>query len=92
VEVYFSWDRGKARSNRRKHGVDFGEASTVFGDPLARIEWDTDHSDSEARELVLGQATSGRLLVVSFLQQGRAIRIISARSATRQERHDYEET
>jgi hypothetical protein len=45
VEVYFSWDHGKARSNLRKHGVDFGEASTVSeirsrgsnGTPTTRI-------------------------------------------------------
>jgi uncharacterized DUF497 family protein len=91
VEFYFSWDRRKASSNLRKHGVDFGEASTVFGDPLAQIEWDPDHSELEPRELVLGQATSSRLLVVSFVQRGRAIRIISARLATRHERYDYEE-
>jgi hypothetical protein len=31
----FEWDRTKATSNVRKHGVSFDEAVTVFYDPLA---------------------------------------------------------
>ena len=31
----FTWDQAKAAINRQKHGVDFNEATTVFGDPLA---------------------------------------------------------
>jgi len=91
VKFYFSWDPKKAASNRRKHGISFEEASTVFPDPLARIEWDADHPESEARELILGKSVSGRLLVVSFVQRDSAIRVISARLATRQERHVYQE-
>ena len=90
MKFYFSWDPVKASSNKRKNGVAFEEASTVFPDPLARIERDTDHSE-EDRELILGHAASGRLLVVSFVQRGSAIRVISARLATRRERHVYQE-
>jgi hypothetical protein len=32
--VEFEWDPDKAAENLRKHGVDFVEASTIFGDPL----------------------------------------------------------
>jgi len=32
--VKFGWN-AKAEANLRKHGVDFDEATTVFGDPLA---------------------------------------------------------
>lgn len=91
MKFYFSWDRKKAASNRRKHGVSFEEATTVFADPLARIEWDADHSEIEERELILGKSVSGRLLVVSFVQRGSAIRMISARLATRRERHAHQE-
>jgi len=28
----FSWDARKALGNRKKHGVSFEEAATVFGD------------------------------------------------------------
>jgi hypothetical protein len=30
----FEWDSNKEQSNIAKHGIDFAEASTVFGDPL----------------------------------------------------------
>ena len=32
--IAFEWDRKKDSANRRKHGVGFAEASTVFADPL----------------------------------------------------------
>jgi uncharacterized DUF497 family protein len=32
--VEFEWDSDKEPSNIEKHGVDFTEAATVFGDPL----------------------------------------------------------
>jgi len=59
VKFYFSWDPKKAASNRRKHGIGFQEAGTVFPDPLARIAWDADHSESEERELILSQFPGG---------------------------------
>ena len=63
---------------------------TVFSDPLARIHDDPDHSESEHREIIVGNSARGRLLVVSFTERADAIRIISARRATRHEREDYE--
>ena len=36
--MQFTWDANKARANARKHGVTFEEATTVFQDPLARIQ------------------------------------------------------
>jgi len=35
VPIVFEWDPRKAGANRRKHGVGFAEAVTVFGDPLS---------------------------------------------------------
>lgn len=40
----FEWDWTKASTNIAKHGVSFGEATTVFGDPLAITYADPDHS------------------------------------------------
>jgi uncharacterized DUF497 family protein len=91
MNSFFIWDATKASANRRKHGVTFDEATTVFVDPLARIEFDPDHSLREHREVILGCSSAGRMLVVSFLQRDAAIRIITARLATRKERYDYEE-
>lgn len=63
----------------------------VFGDPLARIFDDPEHSEGERRELIVGHSTPRRLLIVSFVERGDAVRILSASRATRRERRDYEE-
>jgi len=89
--VRFSWDPAKARANFRKHGVGFEEAATVFLDPLARIHGDPDHSFGEVREIIIGHAASGRVLLVSFTEHGDTLRVIHARQADRHERQDYEE-
>jgi uncharacterized DUF497 family protein len=87
----FEWDADKAAVNLRKHGVSFDEAVTAFGDRLSVLLPDPDHSAGEERYLVMGVSTQGRLLVVAFVERPPRTRIISARLATRRERHDYEE-
>ena len=87
----FEWDAAKADNNRRKHGVTFDEASTVFGDPLAILLPDPDHSAKEQRYLVLGMSNRRRLLVVAFAERPPRTRLISARRANRKERRRYEE-
>ena len=86
----FAWHPQKAASNASKHGVPFEEAQTVFDDSLAVIFPDDDHSEEEERAIIIGHSRQQRLLVVSFTHRGDAIRIISARRTTRQERRDYE--
>ena len=88
--LHFEWDTRKERSNMRKHGVDFAEASSVFGDPLERTISDPDHSESEHRFLSMGASDRNRLLVVSYVERGRRIRILSVRTATSGERQQYE--
>ena len=53
----FEWNEMKAQANVRRHGVSFEEASTVFGDPLAILLPDPDHSEGEERFLVLGMSS-----------------------------------
>jgi len=89
--VNFEWDPGKATQNRRKHGVSFHEAATVFGDPLAMTYFDPDHSVSERRFITVGLSDSRQLLLVAHADRDQSIRIISARKATARERKDYEE-
>ena len=89
MNYHFVWD--KASRNRRKHGVSFDEARTVFSDPLARIFDDEDHSSVEPREIIIGHSAAQRLLTVSFTECQDAIRIIGARLTTNRERKDYEE-
>ena len=76
--------------NAQKHGVTFDEASTVFGNQLALLMSDPDHSDTEERHLLLGMSTRQRLLVVAFAERPPRTRLISARRATRRERRQYE--
>ncbi len=87
----FEWDPGKAAANLRKHGLTFDEASTVFGDPLALLMSDPDHSEQEQRYLLLGVSNLNRLLVVAFAERPPRTRLVSARRATRRERRRYEE-
>lgn len=85
----FEWDSGKAATNRRKHGVSFEEASTVFADPLAIRVDDPDHSEHEDRFLLFGTSARTRELVVSYTERGEKVRIISARRLAKSEREDY---
>ena len=86
----FEWDRKKAESNIRKHGVSLDEAVTVFYDPLAATFNDPDHSVGENRWITIGYSSQGRLLVVSHADRRRAVRIIGARRATSRERKKHE--
>ena len=86
----FEWDPGKDGANRRKHGVGFEEATSVFLDEDALLIDDPDHSDEEDRFVLLGLSRL-RLLVVCHCYRlgGDVIRIISARKADRSERKLY---
>ena len=87
----FQWEDAKAGSNAEKHGVTFAEAITVFADTLSVTGYDPGHSDEEDRFLTMGVSVEGRLLVVSHTDRGDAVRIISAREASRRERKDYQD-
>jgi uncharacterized DUF497 family protein len=87
----FEWDPEKEILNRRKHGVGFDEASTVFDDDLAIAIPDATHSMMEQRFGLFGMAASGRLLLVLFTDRGGAIRLISSRRMTQPEIRRYEE-
>jgi uncharacterized DUF497 family protein len=86
----FEWDRDKAATNLKKHGVSFDEAVTVFYDPLSATFDDSDHSERERRFVTIGYSIDNRLLVVCFTERGSALRVISARPATARERKVHE--
>ena len=90
-ELRFEWDETKNRGNRRKHGVSFEEAQTVFLDENAVRFFDPDHSADEDRSLMLGISFRLRVLVVChcFRVRDSVIRIISARKADGREAADY---
>jgi len=88
---FFEWDDEKAEQNAREHHVTFFEATDVFYDP-ARIEfYDEEHSEEEGRYAGIGFSRKGRLLFVVFTPRVERIRIISARTAEREEEKRYEQ-
>ncbi len=89
--ISFEWDDRKDRANQRKHGVSFDEARTVFFDEFAIEFYDDPSRAEEERFLMLGMSLRARLLLVCHCtwNDETAIRIISARKATRSESKLY---
>jgi uncharacterized DUF497 family protein len=89
----FEWDPRKAEANAAKHGVTFDDAVTVFLDPNALDGPDLHHSSAESRYRRLGRSADGLVLMVAHTRRrsgdAEAIRIISARRASRRERAAY---
>ena len=87
----FNWDTRKNTLNRKKHGISFEEAQTVFVDENALLIDDPDHSIDEDRFILLGLSARLRILVVChcYREQDDVIRIISARKATLSEKRQY---
>lgn len=83
------WNPVKARANREKHGVAFPDAEAVLYDANA-ITREDDVVDDDERYVTLGMDALGRILVVVYTYRGDAIRLISARRATRNEVRVYE--
>lgn len=89
--LIFEWDEKKNSHNRKKHGVSFDEAKTVFSDEYGRLIPDPDHSEGEERFILMGLSSRLRVLTVCHCERGAdTIRIISARIADRSERKQYE--
>jgi len=89
--IRFEWDKKKSRENKRRHGVSFEEAQTVFLDENAIRYFDPDHSHDEDRFIMLGMSYTLRVLVVChcYHVNDTVIRIISARKANAKEATVY---
>lgn len=92
ADLRFEWSTSTNAGNRRRHGVSFEEAETVFSDDHALLIGDPDHSDNEDRFVLLGLSSLSRALVVChcYRESEEVIRIISARKANRSERELYD--
>jgi uncharacterized DUF497 family protein len=89
--VRFSWDAKKARENRRKHGITFDEAATCFEDPKG-VYLRNDAPSYEDRLILIGASAKRRVLFVVHAEVGRdAIRIVSARKASKAQIRIYQE-
>ena len=91
MHLRFEWDPEKAGTNKRKHGVSFDEAQSVFYDEHARFMSDPEHPGAEERFLLLGMSSNPRILVVChcYRRADSVIRLISARRATKNEQTLY---
>ena len=87
----FEWDVQKATTNQKKHGVTFEEAATVVQRPAGGDFRTEAHSAVGTRKIIIGHSDRNRLLLVSFTERSKQIRIIHARRATKRENQDYEE-
>jgi uncharacterized DUF497 family protein len=89
--ITFEWDVRKASLNKKKHGISFEEAKTVFFDENAKLIPDPDHSHQEERFILLGLSSIAKMLVVChcYREKDNIIRIISARKATKKESMQY---
>lgn len=89
--IKFEWDPQKAKSNKKKHGVSFEEAQSVFYDELA-FQFEDENTLGERRFIMLGLSNQPRTLVVVHCERGEdneILRIISARKATKSEQQFY---
>ena len=91
--IKFEWDKNKNELNQKKHKISFEEAKTVFYDEEALLIDDPEHSQEEARFIILGFSKRANLLVVCHCYRASesVIRIISARKATKNEAKQYYE-
>lgn len=91
--IKFEWDEKKNEINKKKHGLSFEEAREVFGDENAILFDDPDHSLEEDRFLIIGSIKSLKICIVShcYRDNNNVIRLISARTATKNEKRIYEE-
>ena len=89
--ITFEWDEDKAAANLKKHRVSFEEAKSIFFDEFAVQFFDDGHSSDEERFLMLGMSSVAKLLIVCHCERdhGAAIRIFSARKATKRESAFY---
>ena len=79
----FVWDETKRQSNMRKHGIDFEDAVTIFGERTTMVE-DDRFDYGETRYVSVG-IVADQIITVVHTPSGEDIRIISARKARRHE-------
>ena len=86
-DMLFGWDENKNRLNKIKHGISFETALKVFADENRIEQLDDFHSDDEDRWQVIGKVND--ILFVVYTERFEAVRLITARKATAQERRIY---
>lgn len=89
--IGFEWDQGNQDKNNIKHSVSRTECEQVFFNQPLLLNEDEKHSSDEPRTYVLGKTDDNRKLFIAFTTRNKLIRIISARTMSKRERHIYEQ-
>ena len=87
MSIEFEWDEQKRLSNLQKHGIDFVRACQIFDGYTVEFE-DNRYDYNEDRYIAVGEI-QGQILTVVYTDRSNAIRLISARQATKYERNLY---
>ncbi|MFZ2897510.1 MAG: BrnT family toxin [Saprospiraceae bacterium] len=82
----FEWDENKNQKNKEKHNLSFEDASRVFEDKN-RLQYAVESQD-ETRYITIGKVFKVIVTVVYTIRNF-AFRLISARSARKDERERY---
>ena len=82
MNLKFEWNKSKAKDNFTKHGISFELAERVFDDPFA-VEFLDDREDYAEERFVIVGIADRQILFVTHAERIDAIRIISARRATK---------
>jgi uncharacterized DUF497 family protein len=90
-DIWFEWDENKNLANQDKHNISFEEAMTVFLDYDGLVIADPEHSEYEDRFIIIGLSKNANILTVVHCarQSDSVIRIISARTSTKNETKQY---
>lgn len=83
----FTWDEKKRQANIKKHGIDFADVPPMFDGDVFTIE-DLRFNYGETRYISFG-LLQYRVIVVAHTEDDNALRIISARKATKHEEKNY---
>jgi uncharacterized protein len=89
MEVTFEWDIEKARTNLAKHGVSFEDACFAILDEHHIEEIDDRFDYEEERLRIIGLSSQNLLFVVTIAHDETHYRLISARTASRDEADRY---
>lgn len=86
----FDWDEGNREKSWKRHGITASETEEVFFNEPLIISEDRAHSETEERWHCLGRTNDNKKLFISFTLRHGRIRVISARTMSRNERTHYE--
>jgi uncharacterized DUF497 family protein len=88
--VEFEYDSTKSETNKRKHGIDFEEACTLWGDPRA-LQVELEYKEEPRFALIAKLGGPTKLWTAIFTMRFDKIRIISVRRARKDESERYEQ-